>query len=584
MKQGLINIYILIIATGTLQAQDSLKTLSATQVTEIVKRFHPVARQADLFVEKAKADLTISRGLFDPTLENTNARKTFDGTEYYYYNRPELTAERFICSPFSDDAKARLYKTGDLCRYLPDGNIEYLVRMDQQVKIRGFRIELGEIETVLGTHPNVKGVVVSAREDQPGEKYLAAYLIVRESPGPSVAELRAFLAAKLPDYMIPRVFMEIQALPMGPTGKLDRRALPAPEAGLRPGVERVVPRTENERKLAAIWEDVLGVKDVSVDDNLFDLGGHSLLALRLTARINKAFQCDLPLLALFQHPTVKDLACLLDASDTPAKQKGLVWLQEGTGAELFLIGFQGGLSLYSFARLLKTDLSVYGSLAPLPRLGLLSEAERRKVSTIEDLAGAHAQLIRNHMGSRPCLVAGHCFGGILAFEVAQQLKRSGAPVAGVLMLDTWMKQPPKGMIIKAWLRTHIRNTFKHGKRYLFNKLRTRITVERRRLVNRMTAVDYDPEVDRVYRTALGRYRPQPFDLRGVLLLPEDDWAASAFRQQDPSLGAALFFKNGLKVVNVPGDHVSMLKDSNLQSLADAFALCAHELCLSDEPK
>ncbi|HIP97643.1 MAG TPA: amino acid adenylation domain-containing protein, partial [Anaerolineae bacterium] len=232
-----------------------------------------------------------------------------------YLNRPGLTAERFLPDPFSEEPGARLYKTGDLARYLPDGNIEFLGRADHQVKIRGFRVELGEIEAVLGGHPALREVVVLAREDGSGSKRLVAYVIPAQKPVPTVSELRDFLKEKLPEYMVPSAFVTLEALPLTPSGKVDRRALPAPD-GARPELEGafVAPRTPVEKELAGIWTQVLGVERVGIYDNFFDLGGHSLLATQVISRVRTTYQVDLPLRRLFETPTVAGLAALIAQS------------------------------------------------------------------------------------------------------------------------------------------------------------------------------------------------------------------------------------------------------------------------------
>jgi acyl carrier protein len=229
-----------------------------------------------------------------------------------YLNRPALTAEKFIENPFSDEPGARLYRTGDLARYLPDGNIEFLGRVDYQVKIRGFRIELGEIEAVLDQHPAVRKVVVLAREDTPGDKRLVAYLVPNQEQAHTASELRMFLKEKLPEYMVPSAFVTLDALPLTPIGKVDRRALPAPDRS-RPelGGTFVAPRTSVEERLAGIWAQVLGLERVGIHDNFFELGGHSLLATRVISRTCDAFRVELPLRSLFEAPTVADLAVIL---------------------------------------------------------------------------------------------------------------------------------------------------------------------------------------------------------------------------------------------------------------------------------
>ena len=224
-----------------------------------------------------------------------------------YLNRPELTAGRFIPSPFIP--AQRLYKSGDLAAFRPDGNIEFLGRIDHQVKIRGFRIELGEIEFALNAHAAVDEAVVTAFEPSPGDKRLVAYLLSHADPQPSPADLRAFLRLHLPEYMLPATFVFLDAFPLSPAGKVDRAALPAPD-GARPALaqEFIPPRSDTERELARICAELLSLERVGVLDNFFDLGGHSLLAAQFVSRVRDAFHVDLPLRALFEFPSIADLA------------------------------------------------------------------------------------------------------------------------------------------------------------------------------------------------------------------------------------------------------------------------------------
>ena len=224
-----------------------------------------------------------------------------------YLNRPDLTAERFLPDPCGAQAGARLYKTGDLARYLRDGNIEYRGRLDQQVKIRGFRIELGEIESVLAQHPAIRDAAVIAREDEPGQKRLVAYLVAGQETGTTTSDLRNFLSQRLPDYMIPSAFVQLEALPLSPSGKIDRRALPVPV--IRPELNAgfLAPATAAEEVVADIWAQILKLKVIGVKDNFFELGGHSLLVTQVVSRLRDAFQVELPIRTLFENPTVQGL-------------------------------------------------------------------------------------------------------------------------------------------------------------------------------------------------------------------------------------------------------------------------------------
>ncbi len=238
-----------------------------------------------------------------------------------YLNRPQLNAEKFIPNPFDKAKGSKLYKTGDLARYLPDGNIEYLGRIDNQVKIRGFRIELGEIEAVIGQNEDVQSACVIAREDSPGDKRLVAYLVPQPEIILTINEIRQFLKAKLPDYMVPNAFVILEALPLTPNGKIDRRALPAPD--LQGKGEYIAPRNPIEEKIAQIWAEVLKLERVSIEDNFFELGGHSLLATQVISRCQEAFEIALPLRYLFESPTIAQLSAVI-----------LKELQTGSGLKL----------------------------------------------------------------------------------------------------------------------------------------------------------------------------------------------------------------------------------------------------------
>jgi len=248
-----------------------------------------------------------------------------DGLARGYLSRPELTAERFLSSPFTTKIGEHLYRTGDLARYRANGNIEFLGRADNQVKIRGYRIELGEIESVLNQHPAVRENVVVAREhDSSGDKSLVGYVVPRAEAAVSVTDLQSFLREKIPDYMVPAVFIPIESLPLTPNGKIDRNALPPPD-GARPrlGQAFVEPRTEIEEWVAQVWREVLKLDEVDTHASFFELGGHSLLAAQVVSRLRDAVQAEIPLRAIFEAPTVASLAVRIE---------GLIW--EGRGFEL----------------------------------------------------------------------------------------------------------------------------------------------------------------------------------------------------------------------------------------------------------
>ncbi|CAD5923718.1 non-ribosomal peptide synthetase [Planktothrix agardhii] len=287
-----------------------------------------------------------------------------------YFNRPELTQEKFIPDPFSNAPDSRLYKTGDLARYLPDGNIEYLGRIDNQVKIRGFRIELGEIETILSQHSAVKTAIVIAREDETEQKRLVAYIVPQEGiSNPqeqgllAVTELRQFLKAQLPEYMVPSAFVILESLPLTSNGKVDRRALPAPD--FQSEEQYVAPRNPIEEILAAIWVKVLKVEQVGIHDNFFELGGHSLLATQLISRIRKAFKVEMPLRELFVAPTVAALAQVIKRVSEQEERTELPILPREKDTELplsfaqtrlwFLDQFESDSSFYNIPLALRLE-------------------------------------------------------------------------------------------------------------------------------------------------------------------------------------------------------------------------------------
>ncbi|MBO1049497.1 MAG: non-ribosomal peptide synthase/polyketide synthase [Dolichospermum sp. DEX182a] len=243
-----------------------------------------------------------------------------DGLARGYLNRPELTLEKFIPNPFSDQPSARLYKTGDLARYLIDGNIEYLGRIDNQVKIRGFRIELGEIEAVLNTHPHIQQTVVITIEDIPSNKTLVAY-VVKNDESLTTNQLREFLQQKLPAYMMPSAFVTLDTIPLTPNGKIDKKALPIPD-GVSREVEYIAPRTPSEEIIANIFATVLNQQNICINDNFFSLGGHSLLATQLISRLRLAFNVEIPLRAVFESPTVTQLDTTI--SQLRSQERGLI--------------------------------------------------------------------------------------------------------------------------------------------------------------------------------------------------------------------------------------------------------------------
>ncbi|HEX6083721.1 MAG TPA: amino acid adenylation domain-containing protein [Thermoanaerobaculia bacterium] len=357
-----------------------------------------------------------------------------DGVARGYLNRPELTAERFIRDPFVGDPNARMYKTGDAVRWLPNGELEYLNRLDNQVKLRGYRIELGEIENALRKHDGVADAVVIVRGDGPGgSKVLVAYWIAEGEPV-APAELKAFLKESLPEYMVPAFFVRLDELPLTPNGKVDRKVLPPPERTANESEETsVAPRDEIEQRLARIWCDVLRLPSVGVHDNFFELGGESLLAVQMFVRIEAEFGRELPLATLLQAGTIESLAERLRNDGWEAPWSSLIPIQpNGTKRPLFWVHGVGGnvLNYRPLAMRLGPDQPFYG----LQARGM--DGKQQPLATIEEMAAAYLAEIRKVQPRGPYHLGGASFGGVVAYEIAQQLRAAGDEAAFVALLDT----------------------------------------------------------------------------------------------------------------------------------------------------
>ena len=364
-----------------------------------------------------------------------------DGLARGYLNRPDLTRESFIDSPFGTEPGAVLYKTGDLGRYFENGNIEFLGRRDHQIKLRGYRIELGEIEGVLSDHPEVRECVVVVREDKLGDERLIAYVVAEE--GTIIDELRRFLDERLPEYMIPSTFVLLDRLPLSSNNKLDRSALPEPDHGRQQTSKAfVAPRDELEIQLARLWEEALGVRPVGVRDNFFEIGGHSLLAVSLFAEIEKTFNKRIPLAALFQGPTIENLANLLRADISSSSWSSLVPIKpDGSKAPLYLVHPWGGnvLCYRTLAHLLGPDQPVYG----LQPQGL--DGKQPPLRQIEDMAAHYLKEISSLQPAGPYYIGGLSSGGTIAFEMAQQLQQRGQNVALLVLFDTFVNPGPQSI-------------------------------------------------------------------------------------------------------------------------------------------
>jgi amino acid adenylation domain-containing protein len=354
-----------------------------------------------------------------------------DGVARGYLNRPEIDAARFIPDPFSDRPDARLYRSGDAARHV-NGDIEYVGRLDNQVKIRGYRIELGEIEAVLGQHPAVSAAIVRMQEPEPDAKRLVAYVVGKQGDAPSATVLRQLLMSKFPDYMVPAAFVVLDRLPLTGNGKIDYRALPAPETAARDVQALMPPRDEVEQRLTRLWEEALRVTPIGIHDNFFDLGGHSIMAVYLMAQVERQFGKALPPASLFRNPTIERFGELLRTDSGSASWSPLVPIQpSGSAKPFFCVAGGGGnvLYFYQLAHRLPKEQPFYG----LQSLGL--DGRQDPLSRVEDIAAEHLRAIREVQPHGPYHLGGHCFGAWVAFEMAQQLRQQGEGVGLLVVLD-----------------------------------------------------------------------------------------------------------------------------------------------------
>jgi tyrocidine synthetase III len=341
-----------------------------------------------------------------------------DGVARGYFNNEELTSERFIQNPYNPEE--RLYKSGDLARLLPNGEMEYLGRIDHQVKIRGFRIELGEIENQLLKHSSIKDVAVIPREDGLGEKYLCAYFTADREI--TITELREHVSMALPSYMVPAIFLQLEKWPITSNGKLDRKALPEPNENIKVGTTYVPPKNPLEEKLAKIWGEVLGIDRVGVQDNFFEIGGHSLKATSLVYKINSELQTNVSFLDIYTNSTVTQLAEYITSKDynNIYKDEDLVLLKKGTSKNniFFVHGGNGMVDTYA-------EICRHG-IADFNCWGIEAEIDKkigRKILHLEEYAKRYVQIIKKAQPKGPYYIFGTCIGGTIAFEITRQLEQ-----------------------------------------------------------------------------------------------------------------------------------------------------------------
>jgi amino acid adenylation domain-containing protein len=474
-----------------------------------------------------------------------------------YLNHPERTEAKFIADPFCPDGDARLYRTGDMVRYLPDGNIEFQGRIDFQVKIRGFRIEPGEIEAVLEKHPGVAQAVVTAREVN-GEKRLAAYIVALPD-AVTTSELRRHLKGSLPEYMVPADFVFLKSFPLTPNGKVDRRALPAPEPSEPGGAGGfVAPRNEFESRMASLWEQVLGRRPIGVRDNFFELGGHSLLAVRLTSRIEKQFGKKLTITALLQAPTVESLVSLLREENS--SWSPLVPLQAGGSKPIFFFVHGLGGTVMRFHELAKHMVpdqpffcfQAQGMDGKLPCL-----------DTVEEMASLYLEHLRAAQPQGPYFLGGYSFGGLVALEMARRLLEQREDVSALTLVDTYLPVAKKGQSL---LGRFVALSTGQKLAYLKKRL-TRYARGIKRRIDALSLPQAIKDVREACAVAEEKYRPQVYPGRVVLFRASE----KALRGlDDPQEGWRKYAAGGIEVHEIDGDHGNILNEPQVKRLAAAI--------------
>ena len=475
-----------------------------------------------------------------------------DGVALGYWKRDDLSAEKFIDDPFSGKSGAKLYRTGDIVKWQADGSIAFIGRADGQVKVRGFRIELGEIENALNDLPGVNDKVVVARQDGPGEKQLACYVVPSEAhKGTQDALLnivREHLRAKLPGYMVPTGFVVMNELPLTANGKIDRRALPAPTAQTSAlKAEHVAPRNNIERMLASIWGRVLNASDIGIHDDFFDLGGHSLIGIQLLGQVEQQFNKTLPLKSLFEAPTIAQFAELLKGEGAAHDWKNLSLVQpEGDGLPLFCV--HGDEASHFIPKYLGNTRPFYAFF----HQG--EDGKRIEHTSVESIAAHFIREMKQARPKGPYLLTGYSFGGIVAYEMAQQLTAAGDEVPLLAVFDTYAPglhpeaikadAKPWDGLKKAVLRGIVKRAL-HGNGPVPARWR-------------------NFHITDTYDRAVKSYVPSPYNGKLTVIKAAQSWGPK-------EMGWEKLAKGGIDVVLVPGDHYSLIKEPHVKELTRELA-------------
>lgn len=507
-----------------------------------------------------------------------------DGVGRGYVNMPGLTQERFINDPFSTGEKRLLFRTGDIGNWTDDGKIHLMGRIDEQIKIRGYRIEPGEIEACLLNEPAVDNAVVIAREDTPGNKVLVAYIVPRKNNLNQYEEIQKWkksLQQCVPDFMVPNEYVVLSSLPLLPNGKINRKELPKPGRRAHTTISKKQD-TDTEKMVASIWAEALGMDEVGIDENFFDLGGHSLMAVQIMAKLEKETGKRLPIAALFEAPTVRQLSYYLESGDIPSLWEALVPIKpHGTKPPLYIVHGDGlnVMVFNSIPKYMDADQPLFG-LQPKGLNGV-----DRPDESMEEIAAYYISGILEHNPHGPYFLAGYSFGGIVAFEMAKQLEQQGHVVKLLAMFDTnvgnvqysgpvlkrlWKKislQFPKMKFIANSLLKYPRNVagyqwfvVKRKWRSMLQKLG--ITVEEKE-AEKIPA--HERRIIEKHLSAYRNYQMSRYNGKIDLFRVQQ----RVYFLDDPVyLGWKNMAKKGVKIHQVPGDHRTFLLPPNDKVFAD----------------
>ena len=479
-----------------------------------------------------------------------------EGVALGYWERPDLTEEKFLDDPFR--AGGKMYRTGDLVRWLPNGALEFVGRADDQVKIRGFRIELGEVEAAIAAHPQVHDRVVIVRDDMPGGKQLVAYMIAKnadiiasdpEQQEKLIASVRENLRARMPEFMVPATFVVMRSFPINANGKIDKRALPVPELRSQTmHVQYVAPRDAMERQLATIWSKLLGVERIGVHENFFDLGGHSLIGLQLLGQVEEQFGKTLALKSLFQAPTISAFAKLLQKEGGSTELTNLSAIQpEGNKIPFFCV--HGDEANYFIPRYLGNDQPFYGFF----HQG--EDGSPIRYTSVESIAGHFIEELLIVKPNGPYLLGGYSFGGLVAFEMAQQLVDLGHDVPLLVMFDSFA---PEEFVKVMKEEEHLYDPLKKM------VMRQLVKLGRKNGKLESPKLRHFHIID-TYDEAAKVYKPKPY--------PGPVTVFRAEKSPGDDMGWRKIVTGPVDVRVVPGDHYNMIKEPQVKKLVQELSAC-----------